>query len=47
MTSQSFSQETHLIEKSDFSLLRLYTEQEVIVLCLIHSSVCFFYCLGN
>jgi hypothetical protein len=29
MTSQAFSQGIHLIEKSDFSLLRLYIEQEV------------------
>ncbi|CAF1241318.1 unnamed protein product [Adineta ricciae] len=29
MTSQIFSQGIHLIEKSDFSLLRLYIEQEV------------------
>ena len=29
MTSQLFSQGIHLIEKSDFSLLRLYIEQEV------------------
>lgn len=29
MTSQVFSQGIHLIEKSDFSLLRLYIEQEV------------------
>ena len=28
-TSQPFSQAIHLIEKSDFSLLRLYIEQEV------------------
>lgn len=28
-TSQAFSQGIHLIEKSDFSLLRLYIEQEV------------------
>lgn len=29
MTSQAFSQGIHLVEKSDFSLLRLYIEQEV------------------
>ena len=29
MTSQAFSQGIHLIEKSDFSLLRLYIEQEI------------------
>jgi hypothetical protein len=29
LTSQPFSQGIHLIEKSDFSLLRLYIEQEV------------------
>ncbi len=29
MTSQAFSQGIHLIERSDFSLLRLYIEQEV------------------
>jgi hypothetical protein len=28
-TSQAFSQGIHLVEKSDFSLLRLYIEQEV------------------
>ena len=28
-TSQAFSQVIHLIERSDFSLLRLYIEQEV------------------
>lgn len=28
-TSQAFSQGIHLIEKSDFSLLRLYIEQEI------------------
>lgn len=29
MTSQAFSQGIHLAERSDFSLLRLYIEQEV------------------
>ena len=29
MTSQAFSQAIHLVERSDFSLLRLYIEQEV------------------
>lgn len=29
MTSQAFSQVIHLVERSDFSLLRLYIEQEV------------------
>ncbi len=28
-TSQAFSQGIHLIERSDFSLLRLYIEKEV------------------